>query len=79
MTSRQMAEWMAYYNIEPWGAEFLDAHFAQLNTTTVNKDRKRSQQVDAKRFRLLKDETQTWDPQAWFDGLKRAVKWTKRE
>lgn len=72
MSSGQLAEWMAYYAIEPFGVEFLDAHFSQLNATMVNKDRKKAHQVEPGRFRLLKDQSQKWDPQAWFDGLKEA-------
>lgn len=72
ISSHQLAEWMAYASVEPFGDELLDAHLAQLNANMINKDRKRSQQVEAGRFRLWKSEAVRWDPQGWFQGLKDA-------
>ncbi len=79
MSSRQLAEWMAYAAVEPFGDELLDVHLAQLNANMINKDRKRSQKVEAKRFRFWKPEQQKWDPQAWFQGLKDTVQLTKNK
>ncbi len=79
MSSHLLAEWMAYATVEPFGDELLDAHLAQLNANMINKDRKRSHQMDAERFRLWKSErAEPWDPQAWFQGLKDAMGLNKR-
>jgi hypothetical protein len=81
MSSRSIAEWMIYDSIEPFGSPFLDAHFAQLAATNINKDRPRSKQVPEKRFRLIqtvRQNTARWDPQAYFNDLKARFKWLTR-
>lgn len=43
MSSREFAEWMAYYNLEPWGGEY-DAYERALIASmilNVNLDRKK--------------------------------------
>lgn len=68
MSSRLLAEWMAYYNLEPFGDELIDIHFAKLDAImTSSKDK----QQDPEKFRVWRVEKQTaFDPQAFFDGLK---------
>lgn len=33
--SRELSEWMAYYNIEPFGERMMDMRFAQLSHLTA--------------------------------------------
>lgn len=69
MSSRLLAEWIAYYRIEPFGDELIDAHFAQLDAImTSTKDK----QQYPKKFRIWQavKENPDFDPQAFFDGLK---------
>lgn len=77
MSSRLFAEWMAYYNLEPFGDELLDAHFARLNATIVDMNRKRgSNPTDPQKFRLWK-KLATFDPQSYFNDLKAALTFKK--
>lgn len=69
MSSHLLAEWMAYYGIEPFGDELIDAHFAKLDAImTSSKDK----ETDPKDFRIWNREKDhdEFDPQAFFDGLK---------
>lgn len=36
MTSRQLAGWMAYYQVEPWGSDWEDLQFGDLKATVIN-------------------------------------------
>lgn len=36
MSSRHVAEWMAYYRLEPWGEERADRRSAIIATTIAN-------------------------------------------
>lgn len=72
MSSRTLAEWMAYYRIEPFGDELMDVHFSMLEAIlTSTKDDKKDPQDN----RIWnREEKETFDPQAFFDGLKDAAK-----
>lgn len=75
MSSRTLAEWMAYSNLEPFGDALIDAHFAQLTAMVELLRRPKSTELKPERFRLWKKiDSEPWDPQAWFDGLKQALK-----
>ncbi len=73
MSSRQLAEWMAYYSMEPFGDELLDIHLAQLAAIQVST---KKNPVVAEKFRLWK-KVSTFDPQEYFDGLKTALGFKK--
>lgn len=77
MSSHHFAEWMAYYQMEPFGAEVLDLHLAKFQAMMASsqKDKK-----DPQQFRLWKriaEFTGTFDPQRYFDDLKRSFKLKK--
>lgn len=75
MSSHQLTEWMAYYNIEPFGDELIDIHMARLAAIQVSTEKK---QVAPEKFRLWK-KIATFDPQEYFDGLKAALTFKKWE
>lgn len=72
MSSHLFAEWITYYNLEPFGDELIDIHFAELKAAVINKNAKRAQQVDPKKLRLWKAFEQ-FNPQDYFDQLKAAL------
>ena len=62
MSSHEFAEWIAYYNLEPFGDELalMDNHFASLQAliANVNRDpKKRRKAFELDDFRLLKIRT----------------------
>ena len=69
MSSLEFTEWMAYYNLEPFGDELalMDNHFASLQALIANANRdpkKRSKPFEPDDFRLLKrEEEQEQSPQ----------------
>jgi hypothetical protein len=68
MSSRTLTEWMAYYQVEPFGDELIDIHFATLDAIMTNSKDKKS---DPKKFRLWRvDAEENFDARAFFDGLK---------
>ena len=72
MSSRMFTEWIAYHNLEPFGDELLDIHFAELKAAVINSNRKPSRQVEPKKLRLWKA-LENFDPQEYFDQLKDAL------
>ncbi len=77
MPSRQLAEWMAYYSLEPFGAEIIDAHFARLIATLIDVNRKRgSNPTDPGKFRLWK-KIQSFSPMEYYNQLKAALTFKK--
>jgi hypothetical protein len=77
MSSHTLTEWMAYYNLEPFGAELLDLHFARLNTTIIDVKRKRnSSPTDPQKFRLWK-KIANFNPQEYYEQLKTALTFKK--
>jgi hypothetical protein len=74
MSSRLMAEWMAYYSLEPFGDQLQDIHLSNITASLANANRKRgSGTVQPKEFRLWK-EVRQFDPQEFYDRLKSAFK-----
>lgn len=72
MPSRLFTEWMAYHNLEPFGDELIDIHFARLMAQNASTTKK---QVNPEKLRLWKrisEKSGAWDPQDYFDGLKKA-------
>lgn len=77
MSSHHFAEWMAYYQMEPFGAELLDLHLAKFEAMMASsqKDKK-----DPQQFRLWKKVVEvsgSFDPQRYFEDLKKAFKLKK--
>jgi hypothetical protein len=79
MSSRTLTEWMAYSQLEPFGDELLDAHFAQLTAMVELLRRPKATRLEPKRFRLWKQDSEAWDPQAFFDGLKGAIQFLNKD
>ena len=74
MSSRTLTEWMAYHRLEPFGDELLDIHLANIAALLANANRKKgAAAMQPREFRLWK-EISTFDPQAFFDGLKSIMK-----
>ena len=72
MSSRLFAEWMAYFDLEPWGEIMADARNASLMALLANIHRGEGQsayRVDD--FRMMADRPpQTWQEQkAMFNAL----------
>jgi hypothetical protein len=42
MSSAQLAEWMVYYTLEPWGDELIDIQLATTNALLANAHRDKS-------------------------------------
>ena len=77
MSSRLLTEWMAYYGMEPFGSELTDMHFARLNTTLIDINKKKgSAPTDVEKFRLWKKISQ-WNPQEYYNQLKAALTFKK--
>lgn len=77
MSSRLMTEWIAYYNLEPFGAELTDAHFARLNATMIDINKKKgSNPTDVDKFRLWKKIKQ-FDPMEYYNQLKATLTFKK--
>ncbi len=68
MSSRLFAEWIAYYKLEPWVDELIDAHMArQAAIQTSTKDKPQ----DPDKFRVwMKPSDGEFDPQSFYDGLR---------
>lgn len=79
MSSRTLSEWMMYYQLEPFGGELTDLHFARLNTTFIDVWKKRgSKATDPKDFRLWKQLKKPFDPQKFYDGLKNMLRFSSK-
>lgn len=79
MSSHHFAEWMAYYQMEPFGAELLDQHLAKFEAMMASspKDKK-----DPQQFRLwmkFSAESGKFDPLAYYNELKHAFGFKKKE
>ena len=71
MSSQTFTEWMVYYKLEPFGDELMDVHFARLNTTMIDINKKKgSKPTDLNKFRLWKQVKEKFDPQRFYDNLK---------
>lgn len=76
MSSRDFAEWMAYYEIEPFGAEVTDIHGASIASLLYNANRSKNA------LPMSMEKLRTWQPikekdaadnRAFFERIKRAV------
>lgn len=75
MSSHRLTEWMAYAQVEPFGDELMDVHFATLEALIRNANRGQNEQaVEPEKFRLWNNKKHVFDPQEFFDRLKTALK-----
>ena len=71
MSSRTLTEWMAYYNIEPFGDELLDVHMANVTAILANQNRKKNQKaMKPGDFRLWKQVKEAFNPNEFYENLK---------
>ena len=74
MTAEQFDEWLAYYQLEPFGILAEDAMSAHWKAIYVNAHRKKGKQaVKTEKFLLFKDEKETAD--ALFEENKDNGSW----
>lgn len=79
MPSHLFAEWLAYYNLEPFGSELIDIQLAKFQAMMASskKDMK-----DPQKFRLWKkvaSATEAFDPMKYYNELKAAFGFKKQE
>lgn len=79
MSSHLLTEWMAYYQLEPFGDELTDIHLARLASLQVSTKKK---QYPLEKFRLWKkvaSNSGKFDPQEFYDSLKKAFRLEKKD
>ena len=69
MSSRELSEWMAFFSLEPWGADIEDWRFAMLASVIANVNRdpkKRKKPYKPSDFMPRREpaEEQSWEEQA---------------
>lgn len=71
MSSRELSEWMAFFSLEPWGAEVEDWRFGMLASVVANANRdpkKKRKPYEPQDFMPRRDrqpsQEQTWEEQA---------------
>lgn len=70
MSSHTLTEWMAYYELEPFGDELLDVHLARLEAILINANRGQGESAKNEReFRLWKLDLQSSGAE-FFESLK---------
>lgn len=75
MPSHAFTEWMAYYNLEPFGDELMDFHLAQITAMLYNANRaKNSKSKQVNDFRLWKQIKRTFNPEEFYENLKSYLK-----
>lgn len=79
MSSRTLTEWMAYSQMEPFGDALLDAHFSQLTAMVELVRNKKKTRLEPDKYRLWKKPGEKWNPQAFFDGLRDAFQFVKKD
>lgn len=73
MPSNLLSEWIAYYEMEPFGAEILDAHFAELKAIVLNVNRaKNATPIDPEKLRKWK-KLEEFDLKKYYNQLKAAL------
>lgn len=70
--SHELAEWMAYYKLEPWGEERADIRAAIVARTVASQWAKEPPELEAFMPFREQDEPQT------FDEMKRVLRGAKR-
>ncbi len=73
ISSRELTEWMAFYQLEPWGTETEDWRAGLISSTiaNANRDQKRRRKpyepqdfMPRRDIVVVKREEQTWEEQA---------------
>jgi hypothetical protein len=71
ISTRQINEWMAYFNLEPFGDELLDTHLATITSILANAYRGKSEKVrNPQEFRLWKSFTKPFDADELYSRLE---------
>ena len=74
MTSKELAEWMAYFRIEPFGQDQQDFIMAQVASMTYSANRAKGQSAKGPEeffmYHPMKPET---DPDVIFESLRRTL------
>lgn len=73
MSSRELSEWMAYYQIEPWGEERADLRQAMTTSATANllqSQSKHPKWTKPADFMLLSQKQESADSEPSPDDLK---------
>lgn len=79
ISSHLLTEWMAYYNLEPFGAELLDSHLASFRAMMASS---KDNLQDPQKFRLWKNLSQIgekFDPLAYYNDLKSSFGFGKKK
>lgn len=72
MPSALFTEWMAYHNLEPFGDELIDLHFARLTAMQASTAKRQVKTEKMRLWKRISERVADWDPQDYFDGLKKA-------
>jgi hypothetical protein len=71
MPSHVFTEWMAYYNIEPFGDEVIDHHMAHMTAILANQNRGKNQKaVKPEQLKLWKQIAKPFDAGEFYENLK---------
>ena len=80
MPSYLLTEWMAYYKLEPFGAELLDSHLAEFRAMMASKP---DSLQDPQKFKKWKKVSQVsaerWNPFDYFNELKQSFGFGKKK
>lgn len=79
MSSHLLTEWMAYYNLEPFGNELIDIQLAKFQAMMASS---KNDMKDSQKFRVWKkviEVTEAFDPMKYYNDLKAAFGLKKQE
>ncbi len=79
ISSHLLTEWMAYYELEPFGGELLDSHLASFRAMMAST---KENVQDPQKFRLWKKVSEIgkkFDPLAYYNELKSWAGGKKKE
>lgn len=71
MPAHLLTEWMAYYNLEPFGEEVMDHHLATMTAILFNANRPKKEKArQPKDYKLWKQLRKAFDASEFFSNLK---------
>jgi len=76
ISSRELTEWMAFYRLEPWGAEVDDQRAALVAATVANTWRAKGPPAKVEDF-MPRREPQPVQAQSWEDQVRILEAWWK--
>lgn len=79
MPSHLLTEWMAYYNLEPFGAELLDSHLAEFRAMMASKPDNLQDPQKYKKWRKISQITERFNPLDYYNELKRSLGFGKKD